>query len=81
MQDEERAGRDAGTVEERELQARREFLKRAGKAAMAAPALALILKAEQAQAWGSDVYGGSEAFGRRQRRRNRRRRRSRRHQR
>jgi len=45
--------------EEREVQARRDFLKKAGKLAVAAPALAVILKAEKTHAWGNDVYGGS----------------------
>lgn len=36
---------------------RREFLKQAGTAAIAAPALALILKADRAGASGHDLYG------------------------
>ena len=46
-------------VEDEEVQARRDFLKKAGKLAVAAPALALILKAEKTHAWGRDMYGGS----------------------
>jgi hypothetical protein len=43
-----------------ETHGRRDFLKKAGKAAMAAPALALILKAEKTHAWGRDLYGGGK---------------------
>lgn len=40
-----------------ERRARREFLKQTGKAAVAVPAMALLLKAEKASASFSNVYG------------------------
>ena len=55
----ERVDREATSEEQ---QARRDFLKKAGKVAVAAPALALILKAEKAQAWGRDIYGGGKSL-------------------
>ena len=42
---------------QQETHGRRDFLKKAGKVAIAAPALALILKAEKSHAWGRDMYG------------------------
>jgi len=37
--------------------ARREFLKKAGTVAVALPAVALLLKASDAKAWGFNPYG------------------------
>lgn len=38
-------------------EARREFLKKAGTVAVALPAVALLLKASDAKAWGFNPYG------------------------
>ena len=51
------AATDVDAPQDAELHARREFLKKAGKVAATAPALALILRAKSVQARGYNHYG------------------------
>ena len=50
-------GRTSATQTDEERRARREFLKQTGKIAIAAPAMALLLKADKASAAFKNQYG------------------------